>query len=403
MRRGVVSLFAVTFVLALCAKVANATSVATVANLTLMGGQNFIDGTASSVGGNADAVVTPVIKFSDRWSLFPTYHGYYQGTEQIQALAGGGLLFRDHTGQSLLLKSVHRFGSWKLKPSLGVSAEWLRETRDEDWGQGLYDYRKFNGGFEAEYAISSEAGARLGYDYFQLNFPNFQSLESELDPTLTRELVGEDVLNNSNHMLTGGIWSPLPAQGRLDGSCMADTRLYDDQPVVDEEGQLTTTDRKDAIANVDSTVLYPLPGPFGTRMLAQMGFRYGFQNSNQNHYDAIMKDFQSNYYDYSEWRVAPEITGSLAQNRWLVTLGGSYERRDYGSRPAQDSGGGNLSEKLNVTTILTRMTIAHPLSAHTKIRFDSSLGWSNSNTEYEAVFKYNYRMANYGVGFSYEY
>ena len=403
MKNGAATLYAVALLLAFCAKVANATSVATVANLTLMGGQNFIDGTASSVGGNADAVVTPVIKFSDRWSLFPTYHGYYQGTEQIQSLAGGGLLFRDHTGQALLLKSVHKFGSWKLKPSLGVSAEWLRETRDEDWGQGLYDYRKWNGGFEAEYDLSSEAGARVGYDYFQLNFPNYQSLESELDPTLSRELVGEDVLNNANHMLTGGAWTPLPAQGRLDVSCMADTRLYDDQPVVDEAGQLTNTDRKDAIANVDSTVLYPLPGPFGTRILAELGLRYGAQNSNQNHYDADRKEYQANYYDYTEWRVAPEFTTSLNKHRWLVTLGGSYERRDYGSRPAQNSDGGNRSEKLSATTVLARMTIAHPLTEHTKIRFDSALGWSHSNTDYEAVFQYNYRMASYGLGFSYEY
>lgn len=389
--------------LALCTRVAHATSVTTVANLTLMGGQNFIDGTASSLGGNADAVVTPVIKFSDRWSVFPTYHGYYQGTEEIQALAGGGMLFRDYTGQSLLLKSVHTLGHWKLKPSLGATAEWLRETRDEEWGQGLYDYRKVNGGFEAEYDLSQDMGARVAYDYYQLSFPNYQSLESAQDPTLSRELVGEDVLNNANHMATGGAWTPLPAQGRLDVSCMYDARLYKDQPLVDEEGQLIATDRKDNIANVDSTVSYPLPGPFDTRILALVDLRYGFQNSNQNHYDGRMHTFQPDYYDYTEWRVAPEFTSVLDQNRWLVTLGGSYEQRDYGSRPAQDSGGHDLPEKLYVKTVLTRMTIVHPLTAHTKLRFDTSLGWSHSNTDYEAVFKYNYRMASYGFGFSYEY
>lgn len=383
--------------------VAHGATVTTLANLTLMGGQNFVDGTASSVGGNVDAVVTPVVKFSDRWSLFPTYHGYYQGTEEIQSLAGGGMLFRDYTGQSLLLKSVHTLGAWKLKPSLGATLEWLRETRDEEWGQGLYDYRKFNGGFEAEYALSQEVGGRVAYDYFQLSFPNYQSLESAQDPTLSRELAGEDVLNNANHMGTLGVWTPLPGKGRLDVTGMYDARGYSDQPLVDETGQLVSTDRKDAIGYFDSTVAYPFPGPFDTRIFGQLGFRYGFQNSNQNHFDAKKNSFQSNYYDYAEWRVAPEVTSSLDKGRWLVTLGGSYERRDYGSRPTQDTLGNDLDEKLYVNTILTRLTLSHPLTPRARVRLDGSLGWSHSNTQYEDVFKYNYRMASYGLGFSYEY
>ena len=97
----------------------SAATVTPVANVVVMGGQNFMDGTASSVGGNVDAVVTPVVTLSDRWKLFPTYRGFYQGTQDIQSMAGGGLLYRDSTGHALLLKSVHTFGPWKIKPSIG--------------------------------------------------------------------------------------------------------------------------------------------------------------------------------------------------------------------------------------------------------------------------------------------
>lgn len=238
MKNGATTLYAVALLLALCAKVANATSVATVANLTLMGGQNFIDGTASSVGGNPDAVVTfPSFNFPIDGASSPRIMDTIEGTEQIQALAGGGMLFRDHTGQALLLKSVHKLGSWKLKPSLGVSAEWLRETRDEDWGQGLYDYRKWNGGFEVEYDLSFGGGGPRGV---QTIFNSISPITNLWNPNWTPRFLGswwgKVVLNNANHMLTGGAWTPLPAQGRLDVSCMADTRLYDDQPVVDRSG-----------------------------------------------------------------------------------------------------------------------------------------------------------------------
>lgn len=383
--------------------VAKGATVTTVADLTLMGGQNFVDGTASSFGGNVDAVVTPVVKFSDQWSLFPTYHGYYQGTEEIQSLAGGGLLFRDYTGQSFLLKSVHTLGSWKLKPSLGATLEWLRETRDEDWGQGLYDYRKYNGGLEAEYDLSQDVGGRVAYDYYQIRFPNYQSLESAQDPTLSRELAGEDVLNNANHMATAGVWTSLSTKGRLEVTGMYDLRSYADQPLVDQAGQLTNTDRKDKIYFLDSTVGYPFPGPHATRLYGQLGFRYGFQNSNQNHFDAKKYSFQSNYYDYSEWRVAPEVTSSISQGQWILSLGGSYEQRDYGSRPTQDTLGNDQDTKLYVRTILTRLSLSHSLTPRAKLRVEGSLGWSHSNTAYEDVFKYNYRMASYGLGFSYAY
>lgn len=380
-----------------------AATVTPVANVVLMGGQNFMDGSSSSVGGNIDAVVTPVVTLTDRWKLFPTYRGFYQGTQDIQSMAGGGLLFRDSTGHALLFKSVHTFGPWKIKPSVGGSMQWLRETKDEDWGQGLFDYRKFNGGLEAEFDFSSQAGIRWAYDYYQLDFPNYRSLESAQDPTLSRELAGKDVINNTNQMATAGVWTPLPGQGRLDVTGLYNERSYADQPVVDEEGQLTSTKRNDTNMDLVTDLSYPFPGPRGSHFMASLGLRYSLQNSNQNHYDSLKTAYQSNYYDYGEWRVAPEVTAEFKDRRWSVTLGGAYERRDYSHRTTQDAEGNYLSDKQFVTTSITTLTIDHPLSAHTKLRFNGSMGQSHSNTQYEQVFQYNYRLASYGVGFAYEY
>ncbi|MBL8023157.1 MAG: hypothetical protein JNK54_02590 [Elusimicrobia bacterium] len=380
-----------------------AATVTPLTQMTLTTGQSFYDGTATSVSGNADVVVTPVVKFSDQWSVFPTYHGFYQGTQDVQSLAGGGRFFRDTTGHSLLLKDVHTFGVWKIKPSLGASMEWLRETRDEGWGQGLFDYRKWNGGLEVEYNPTPAFGGRAAYDYFQIIFPNYESLESAQDPTLSRELAGEKVLNNTNGMTLLNTWMSLPWKGKLDVTGLVHSRKFKDQPLVNDQGQLLSTNRKDESLVLDSVLTYPLPTLFGIRFWGDLGGRYITLNSNQNHFDAKQSVFQANYYDYEEGRGSAQLVATILENLWRMSLSGYYERRRYADRLAQDSTGVDLNENLITTTVTTRLGLAHSLTPNTKIHLNGSLGWSHSNTNYEGIFRYNYRIASYGIGISYDF
>ncbi|MBK8575337.1 MAG: hypothetical protein IPN90_06560 [Elusimicrobia bacterium] len=378
-------------------------TVTTLSNLTVMGGQDFFDGAASSVTGNADALVTPVVKFSDRWSLFPTYHGYYQGTQEVRSLAGGGTLFEDATGHSILLKSVHTWGVWKIKPSAGLSFEWLRETKDEEWGQGLFDDRKWNVGLETERVWGETSGFRAAYDFYRIDFPNYKSLESAQDDTFSRELAGENVLDNTNHMGTLTLWAPLGLGFRMDLTGVLNTRSYQDQPVVDQQGQLEPDMRWDDSARIDAALSRAFYGPREWRLQGDVGVTFEKQNSNQNHYDVKKAQFQPDYYDYRDWGVAPALTAISPQGQWRGTVEGSFEWRDYGVRPSQDGSGNDLTEPLEVDTAIARFSLVRALSPHASLRFQGSLGWSHSNTDYEQVFQYNYRMANYGIGFSYEY
>jgi hypothetical protein len=382
---------------------ARGATVTTLSSLTVIGGQDFFDGAASSITGNADALVTPVVAFSDRWSLFPTYHGYYQGTQDVRSLAGGGTLFEDATGHSLLLKSVHTWGPWKLKPSVGLSFEWLRETKDEDWGQGLFDDRKWSAGVETERAWGETSGVRAAYDFYQIDFPNYTSLESAQDDTFSRELAGANVLDNANHMGTVTFWTPLPGEIRLDLTGILNTREYDDQPVVDSQGQLETDKRWDDSFRVEGALGRSFSGPTEWRFQGDIGVRFEKQNSNQNHYDVKKAQSQPDYYDYKDWSVVPAVTALSPEGRWRGSVEGSFEWRAYGVRPSQDASGNDLTDPLEVETAIARFSLVRVLSPRTSLRFQGSLGWSNSNTEYDQVFRYNYRMANYGVGFTYEY
>lgn len=382
----------------------SAAEITPVWGLSFSGGQHFFEGRASSLGAVVNGHYTPVIKMSDRWSLFPTYTGQYQGTRDVQELAGGGTLFQDSMNHGLLLKSVHKMGPhWKIKPSLGARVELLRETSDEDWGQGLFDYQKYSGGIEAEYAAGSRLGGRLAYDYYQLRFPNYQSLESEAEPTLSRELAGSKVLDSGNHLVTLGLWTPLPAQGRMNLSTYMNLRGFGDQPVVGASGDLTGSDRHDNTLGFNMQTMYPFVIGEAVRGVGDLGLGYGMQTSNQNHYDARKTVFLPNYYNYAEWSLSPRVSASFGSSRWIASLGGSLQQRNYDQRPTQDGNGDYLSEKLKMTIVSTQLGFSYPISEHARIQFQSSLAWSSSNSDYDKVFKTNYKIANYGMGFTYEY
>lgn len=380
-----------------------AAEVTTVANLSLSEGQNFFDGSAGSLAGSADVLVTPVVKFSDRWSLFPTYHGYYLGNQHIQAFAGGGTLFNESTGQSVLLKSVTRLGNWKLKPSLGVGFEWLKETEDEDWGQGLFDYRRLSGGLESEYQPSDVWGGRLAYDYYKMEFPNYTSLESAQDPTFSRELAGERVLDSQNHMGTMELWTVLPGAVRAEVGALLTGRLYDDQPVVNSQGQLDPADRRDTLFTTEANVARAFHSLFGTKLRVSLDGRWNRQSSNQNHYDTDKSVFQENYYGYKEWMWIPAVSVVSESGAWVTRLSGSFERRDYDDRKEQDGQGNDESDLLWVKTTIGNFSLTRKVTERASLVINGSVGRSRSNTDYENVFQYTYRMASWGLGFNYEY
>src|SRR5947209_5059364 len=128
----------------------NAVEVKTVVDGQLMGGQNYYNGSDSTFGGVGSLTLSPYMKFNDQWSLVPLYAGNYRGTKQVTDLVGGGTLFQDSQDHTFSSKLIRSFANGlKLKAVGGYGFELLRETKDEDWGKGLFDNRRLFGGTEA--------------------------------------------------------------------------------------------------------------------------------------------------------------------------------------------------------------------------------------------------------------
>jgi hypothetical protein len=389
---------------ALCLAASVSAEVTTVADVQVLGGQHFFGGTASAVGGNINAVVTPAVKAGD-YSFVPTYAGEYRGTRDVQELAGGGTLFQDSTRHSLTLKNVFQVRqNWKFKGTVGVAQEWLRETKDESWSNGLFNNRKYSGGIETEFNPRADLGYRFSYDYYKLTFPNYKSLESSQDPTLSRELAGSKVLDSGNHLFTLSGWTPFPGRMKAEWNAYMNMRSFDDQPVINSAGQPTGSDRSDTtMAFGGSLTSHPWVMGETFKLMADLGATYSMNGSNQNHYDANKAVFLADYYDYSQWSVRPGVTAGLGTTPWIVSASLGYASRQYKDRPVQDAGGNYLGGKTWVKETDLSLGLSYPWSKNFKVQARTNVAWSSSNMKYEKTFRYNYRIANYMVGFSYDY
>jgi hypothetical protein len=112
-------------------------------NASLMGGQYFYETNQGALAGNASLLATASMKFSSDFTLIPLYSGRYQGAKQVQDLAGGGTLFQALMDHMVSVKGVYSATPLlKIKPELAIKREYLKETRNEAWGDGLFDYMR---------------------------------------------------------------------------------------------------------------------------------------------------------------------------------------------------------------------------------------------------------------------
>lgn len=373
------------------------------------GGQYFFAGDEAALSGNFYAAMSPAMKFSDQWSLVPVYTLNYKGTKQVTDLVGGGTLFQQSQDHAAVVKLVYRPNNrWSFKPSLGFKHEFLKETKDEKWGQGLFDYSKPSVGFEAEYIYKKPFAVRAAYDFYALNFVNYASLESRLGSDLSRELVGADVLDSVNHALSFGGSAGFSAWGHpfgLEASYGLTSRAFPEQKIVLNTGLYDAQERADLAHSASVSALTPIAKKEKFKLSGSVDLGFMFNNSNQNNYDASRAVFNENFYDYAAFSLTPAIRllmgGSKKETQ--IVLASTLSRQDYASRRVQEAGGAYLSDAINLRTSIITFSIKRPIEEGFHLTMMGAWGESRSNMEHEKVYRYNYKTANYLFGFSYEY
>lgn len=382
-----------------------AVEVKPVVNAELLGGQNYFSGAESSFGGVASLVASPYTKFNDRWSLVPLYSGNYLGTQQVKDLVGGGTLFQDSQSHDVSLKAIRTFGDGlKLKAVTGYGTELLRETKDENWGQGLYDNRRFTMGTEAEWSWAKEQYVRLAYDYYAIRFPNYQSLSSQATADgQGRELDAPDVLDSHNHMVTLGGQFAMPAEGILETSFSNTWTSYGDQHIVDITGTLTPDTRTDRTETLTVQGTWPVYSGSSCKLLGSLAYIRTHLFSTQNHYDAEQTFFNPNYYAYLTHTLQTQWTLLAGEAPWTIQWNGSISHQHYSDRLIQDSNGVYGSDITYVNYATTGLSVSYPIAKGFAVKASTDFGWNDSNNTDTLLYQYHYSTETYLFGFTYAY
>lgn len=393
-------------ILALCALLPAAVSAASLVQMgdfRLYGGQYFYNTSPSGLSGNISFTYVPAVKFSDKFTLVPTYLGSYRGTEEVTDLIGGGLRFNDQQYHFISVKGVYS-ATKELKLKMGTSyrLEYLRETRDEAWGKGLFDYNKLNFGVEGEYNFSRNTFARLGADQYAIAFPNYSSLESQQTADLGRELAGKNVLDTANTMLSARFGTALNGvRGELGYSSTA--RNYPDQTLVQADGSLASDKRKDAYTSASLGLTYSFRISEGLALVPALDVQSINNDSNQAHYDATKFVYTADYYDYSYTLITPAVNFVFGEKAWALTVSAGMNRQDYKERLVQDANGNYTADKIFVNEKVYGLGVVYPVARNLKLRLVSNYIDSTSNMKYEKTYSYNYTTMNYLMGFNIEF
>ena len=387
----------------------SAITVTPVADLSLMGGQYYF-GSDGSTGASLDLFCSPVLNFSRSSALLPIITLRYRGTKDVTDLVGGGTLVQQTADGGLSLKYIYKFPSGlKIKPRIGYSIEYLKETNDEQWGKGLFDYNKMIAGIELEQQLNPAFKLRGGLDYYTMRYPNYASLiynqnfQTSIDTVTYSELsasAGKNVLDYNT------VAAFLETTQKLDdiwiGQAKLDVMLknFTDAKTVDESGTFTSTLRQD--------IIYLLT--LGTNLTAERAIlglanSFEFYDSNQNSFDSANAVYVANYYDFWEDSLSPSVTFLLgaADKPARFTLYYNLAWRQYTGRLAQKADASYLSDKTYQQTNTLGLSLKIPIINNLSAQIETNYRDATSNMRYEKNYKYNYYVFNYFLGIGWQY
>lgn len=377
------------------------------------GGQYFSGGERGGLSGNINLLASVAVKHEKLggWTLMPVFSSQYQGTKQVTDLVGGGTLFQERMGHSVAVRGVYQVApGWKIKPSIGYKWEFLKETRDESWGDGLFDYRRPGLSVEGEYTYSDPFTLRMGYDFYQIGFVNYRSLESIIKDSqgnaLARELAGDSVLDSYNHSIYAGGTKEGPWRSYFDGNLALTLRLFPEQHVVDGGGQLNNPTRRDLASQL--AVGWHLPRQLSSAWKAVGGARFsaGYNVSNQNSYDAQRIRFLKDYYDSTSVRAGVDFNlyRNLKRERPLeLDFSATLGRTDYYGRRSQESSGLYLGSRIYQHEAVVSVGLSYPIAPQFVWTSRFGYGRQTSNQHFERLYRYNLATTTYRIGFGYEF
>lgn len=382
-----------------------------IAGVSALGGLHSFRGERGTLSGNADAVFAPAIHWDDKWSFLPSARSTFEGTKRVADVLGTATPAQQRMEHRVSLRAIYAdpASPWRLKPGVSYKLSYLKETKDETWGKGLFDERLWTAGLEAERLLRDPHSIRLSVDWFQATYPNYTSLESQAalrfqGQFLARELVGERVLDRDGARTAASIDLPLGERVRGEVSWSTVWSRYGQQPVVNEGGQFDPKTREDFLTSFTASARMPHEWNADLRLLASLTVGAAFQSSNQNGFDASRGKFLRRFYDYRETSVTPAARLLIGPERRRVAadLSIGWRRRTYANRPAQDAAGAYNGAPLSTTEWTASGTLTYPVAPRFSLVFTLERASGSSNQRFERFYRYAYEATSALAGFRWD-
>lgn len=368
-----------------------------------LGGQNYFEGKFGSFGGNASGIFSPGLRFGNRLTLLPAYTSAYRATREIQELVGGGFLTQQLWNHLFTLKPIVKIGSLRIKPKGSYKIEWIRETTEEKWGGGLFDFRKAAGGLEVEKEGSRFKSIRGGAEFYAIRFPNYKALTSRQFGEEIKS--GTRVLDFNAIDGTAAIDVMLFPKSILSFQALTSFRFFPDQFIVTRSGAYSADLRQDFFLYGLLAWRQALPAFSKWRMATTVGLDFAFHHlsSSQNSYDATRRFFTPKYYDYNEPRFTPRVSFLFA-DKIGFSLSHEWSWRSYRDRILQDAQGefSATAKRIDVRSRTLGFTLSYKILKSLSVVGQGSYRISKSNMAFEKVFRYNYSSFIYLMGLAWE-
>ncbi|MEN3013563.1 MAG: hypothetical protein ABDH23_02970 [Endomicrobiia bacterium] len=383
-----------------------------VINLSLLGGQNTFEGETSGFSGYLDANFSLGLRFSLSTTLLPILNLRYCGFKEVEELLGGGTLYQETLDSLLVIKLIHKLPyEFSVKPKIVLKHQAIKETKNETWENGLYNYTRSALGVEVSKDFNKRNILSSGINFSKIIFPNYTSLSYEAQETFGAEYsinAGTHPLDyNSIHFYIENE-AKLTDKLTLKVSLNTNTKNFIEQNLVVDGPQYIEEKRKDQTVSLSFGISYL--STFFKNSASNIGiiFTLSSLNSNQNHFyiDPNYPKFIKDYYDYNSFKVTLPFSYIFMINEkpsiLSVTL--TSERKNYPQRPLQDENTGEfLEEKIYINYTNLSFSFEYKFTSNFSLKTIINLYASKSNMQYEKFYKYNYNGGYYLLGINYKY
>ncbi|MCM2266861.1 MAG: hypothetical protein NDI60_03700 [Elusimicrobiales bacterium] len=376
--------------------------------LDLFGGQYFFGGQSGAFNGYGVLDAQLARSYSPSAGFFASLRSVYTGFKQVNELAGGGTLFQQSLDNSLGFKLIRRYeGGYSLKPRAAVKNQLFRETKDEKWGEGLYDFMRYEAGVTLERKTRLGLGIpwtwQLSWDAYYTRYTRFKSLASQYGQELAAPNPGTRVLDTLTNQFSYATELDLPNFKKADFLFSLAMIDYQDQKVINSEGRYLSSKRSDyyQALNLGLSKRYnDIQALGGVRPVLGAGLSLANLISNQSHLDtdpAHLK-FIRGFYDYTEVRLSPSAQFTFIGTGLITRFNYDFAVRGYTERLAQRGDGSYTSKKLAQYSSSFTAEAAYPLARSLDVKVQGTWAASRSNNRYEQVYRYNYDSSSYFAG-----